>query len=177
MSLIPYSDDDYSAFLDLLEPLPSICIESISSKAKQLILQNINQYTNTKNMSNKSMKLATEAAERILEAKRKIKELTQQMESDIALVRDHAKRTGHRRYGTAEVYERKNPKQLVLPDGMTEESLRRMLCKTTYRGYIISVLDTKRILDEYETNNELNAMMEEMGIEVQQDSELHFKAF
>lgn len=125
----------------------------------------------------KSMALATAAAERILEAKRKIKELNQQMESDIALVRDHAKRTGHRRYGMVEVYERKNPKQLVFPEGMTEESLKRMLYKTTYRGYITSVLDTKRILDEYESNTELNAMMEEMGIEVQQDSELHFKAF
>ena len=100
----------------------------------------------------KSMALATAAAERILEAKRKIKELNQQMESDIALVRDHAKRTGHRRYGMVEVYERKNPKQLVFPEGMTEESLKRMLYKTTYRGYITSVLDTKRILDEYESN-------------------------
>jgi len=96
--------------------------------------------------SESELKVVTEAAERVMENKAKIKELQEQIEKDTEIVRKHALKTGERRYGKVMVYERSKNK-LVLPDKMKEGDLVEMLKKRKLYRYTSLELDKKLIIE------------------------------
>lgn len=128
-----------------------------------------------KKTSPTDLKKVTEAAERIMENKSKIKELQEQMKQDMELVEKHALQTGERRYGKVQVYER-NSSKLVLPGNLKEDEFADILRKRKLVGYTKLGIDKKAIIEATE-DSALNEILDELSIEVTTESSLHLKYF
>lgn len=123
------------------------------------------------------MTIITAAAERVMEAKRQIKELETEMKKDIEIVREHAKRTGCRRYGNVEVYERSNPVKLILPESMTQDELKNLLSKNKFDRYLRTDVDVKLMIKNWGADDGLMKLLAKNKIHAEQDVELHLKHF
>ena len=119
----------------------------------------------------------TAAAERVMEAKRQIKELETEMKKDVEIVREHAKRTGCRRYGNVEVYERSNPVKLILPDSMTDDELKKILSKNKFDRYLRTDVDVKLMIKNWGADDGLMKLLAKNKIHAEQSIELHLKHF
>lgn len=125
----------------------------------------------------KALQKATEAAERILENKAKIKELQAEVKKDMKFVCKHSEETGHRRYGNAEIYERMKPAKIVLPAGMKDDDFRKKLNAASLRKYTETIINKKLIIDSCHEDEELRNLLEELEVEIIQENGLHIKHF
>lgn len=122
------------------------------------------------------LKLITEAAERVMENKTKIKELQEQIEKDTELVRKHAMKTGERRYGKVMAYER-NKKKLIIPSKMKESDLLELFKKRKLYRYTSLELNKKEIIEQADHDGDLAKLLEEASIYTETETELHLKYY
>jgi hypothetical protein len=120
------------------------------------------------------VKLITEAAERVMEKKSKIKELQAEIDKDLEVVKAHALKTGERRYGKVQVYERTSNK---LSMNMEEKELTEIFKKRRLYKYTALKLDKKEIIEQADSDEDLQKLLIEMSVVITTETELHLKYF
>lgn len=121
---------------------------------------------------NVSLKTATEAAERIMKYKSMIKELRSKMEDDMQLLCQHAQRTGNRRYGSVQVFERTTTKLTI----EQEVELIKALSAKQKRLYVKQSLNTKALL-QAKDDPEIKDLLQHYGAEVEQNTSFQTKHY
>lgn len=121
---------------------------------------------------NVSLKTATEAAERIMKYKSMIKELRSKMEDDMQLLCQHAQRTGNRRYGSVQVFERTTTKLTI----EQEVELIKALSANQKRLYVKQSLNTKALL-QAKDDPEIKDLLQHYGAEVEQSTSFQTKHY